>query len=391
MNIMLRGATQEQAGGAPLFAFRSRHGLLCGQGEAAALPPGPAETLAARAEAFFRAAGPEAVLAGALPFDRAAADHLIQPRRLLPALPPAPEEDAPPPGQDWRLRHEPDAAGYAAAVRRALDIMAGEAGPDRLDKIVLARSLLAHSATPIDTARLLHRLSADPAVTAFLVPLPPQEGRPRLLMGATPELLVSKTGEAVVSHPLAGSARRQADASADRAAAEGLARSEKDQREHAIVVEYILDTLAPFCRDLATPEGTTLTSTRSMWHLGTRIEGVAKEPGLSVLALAAALHPTPAVCGLPRARAATLIGEIEPASRGFYAGAVGWGDGRGDGAWHVAIRCAEISGHTARLYAGAGIVPGSDPWQEAAETGAKYGAMLAALGIDPRGVDAPAP
>ncbi|MFC7553374.1 chorismate-binding protein [Pseudoroseomonas wenyumeiae] len=95
-----------------------------------------------------------------------------------------------------------------------------------------------------------------------------------------------------------------------------------------------------------------------------------------------AAAPHPAVCGLPRERAARLIGEIEPHDRGFYAGAVGWCDGRGDGAWHVSIRCAEIAGEQARLYAGAGIVPGSDPWAEAAETGAKYAALLAALGIE---------
>ena len=118
-----------------------------------------------------------------------------------------------------------------------------------------------------------------------------------------------------------------------------------------------------------------------MWHLGTRIEGRLRDDSTPSVLLASALHPTPAVCGMPMARAADLIRKLEPVARDFYAGAVGWCDANGDGAWYVAIRCAEISGRQARLYAGAGIVPGSDPMAEAAETGAKFGAFLAALGL----------
>lgn len=205
----------------------------------------------------------------------------------------------------------------------------------------------------------------------------------RALIGATPELLLEKTGGRIESHPLAGSARRMADPDLDRQARDGLAQSAKDQREHAIVVEYILDTLAPYCSALGCPQGTALTSTRSMWHLGTLITGELRDPDTPSVLLAAALHPTPAVCGLPCERAANLIGQLEPVERDFYAGAVGWSDlGRGgDGAWYVAIRCADICGPFARLYAGAGIVPGSDPRAEAAETGAKFGAMLQVLGL----------
>jgi isochorismate synthase len=367
---------------APLLAFVSAAGVLLGHGQAAALPRGPAATLGARVAAFFRDAGPDAVLAGALPFARQAADHLVQPRRISRTATPAAASAAAWAPMRWSLAHEPDATGYAAAVQRALDIMAAEQGTERLTKIVLARSLLARAERPIDLGALLHRLATDPAVTAFLVPLPADGATPRVLAGATPELLLAKQGGRIRSHPLAGSARRQADAAADSAAAAALARSDKDRREHAIVADFILDTLAPFCRRLSAPDGTTLFKTRSMWHLGTRIEGELKDEAVSSAELAALLHPTPAVCGLPRDKAARLIGEIEPQDRGFYAGAVGWCDGRGDGAWHVSIRCAEIAGDTARLYAGAGIVPGSDPWAEAAETGAKYAALLTALGIE---------
>ncbi|MFC3123728.1 isochorismate synthase MenF [Pseudoroseomonas globiformis] len=366
----------------PCFAFRNAGGAVLGEGPGTVLPRGPAATLGARTAAFFRDAPPGAVLAGAMPFGREAADYLVSPhtsRRLAPAAAdPAPPGDTP----RWRLRHEPDAAGYAASVRRVLGIMAQEAGTaDALTKIVLSRSLVAEADAPIGTALLLERLSADPAVTGFLVPLPPRDGTARLLTGATPELLLSRRGARVLSHPLAGSARRQADPAGDRAAAEALFRSDKDQREHAIVAEFILDTLAPFCAVLAAPAGTQLTSTRSMWHLGTRIEGELRDPSVGAAELAAALHPTPAVCGVPRDKAARLIGEIERHDRDFYAGAVGWCDAAGDGDWYVSIRCAEIAGNTARLYAGAGIVPGSDPGAEADETAAKYGALLEALGI----------
>jgi len=376
--VMTAGAAAVAAG--PALAFLGAGGTLVGHGVAALLPRGPAATLGARAAAFFRQAGANAVLAGALPFAPDADDFLVQPRRLAPAAPEAAPVAAP---MRWRLRHQPDAAGYAAAVRKALHIMDAEAGqPGGLAKIVLARSLLATADRAIDPMALLRRLATDPAATGFLVPLPAAEGgAARWLAGATPELLVEKRGARIRSHPLAGSAARQADAAADAAAASALSRSDKDRREHAIVADCILDTLAPFCRSLSAPQGTTLMRTHSMWHLGTAIEGELKDPDLSAAALAALLHPTPAVCGLPRARAARLIGEIEPMDRGFYAGAVGWCDAAGDGAWHVAIRCAEISGASARLYAGAGIVPGSDPVAEAAETGAKYGALLAALGI----------
>jgi isochorismate synthase len=384
MTMMTRPTPHPLAGtaasGTPSLAFLAAGGGLVGHGVAATLPRGPAATLGARTAAFFQDAAPGAVLAGALPFARDAEDYLVQPARLSGGLGAAPETV--PAEPRWTLEHQPDAAGYAEAVRRALAVMAGEAGSaGALTKIVLSRSLLATADAPIALAPLLRRLAADPAVTGFLVPLPPRGEAPRWLAGATPELLLDKRGARIRSHPLAGSAKRLPDAAADAAAAADLARSDKDRREHAIVADFILDTLSPFCRTLSAPEGTTLMRTRSMWHLGTAIEGELKDPGMSSATLAALLHPTPAVCGLPRDRAARLIGEIEPHDRGFYAGAVGWCDGSGDGAWHVSIRCAEISGAEARLYAGAGVVPGSDPWGEAAETGAKYGALLAALGI----------
>ncbi|MFC3570579.1 isochorismate synthase [Paracoccus simplex] len=386
MNIRLSEAPKKTASLVPdpvLFGFEGPSGRVLGRGAARRLPPGNAATLDARVTGALASIPAEGVIGGALPFDRAAEDCLWQ-CDGQPA--PAPNGIAPAglPLQDWRLTPEPQAGDYARAVARALAVMYEETGrQDALEKIVLARSLLVESTAPIPVEALMSRLHADRTVTAFRVALPSGPAHPqgRMLCGATPELLVEKTGRRIVSHPLAGSARRLADPVADRAAAEALSNSGKDHREHALVVESILDTLAPWCRALSCPEGTCITSTRSMWHLGTRIEGRLRDADTPSVVLASALHPTPAVCGVPMARAARLIGELEPVARDFYAGAVGWCDARGDGAWYVAIRCAEISGRQARLYAGAGIVPGSDPMAEAAETGAKFGAFLAALGL----------
>ena len=361
----------------PAFAFRSARGVIAAA-EAEPLPPGGAATLEGRLARALAGQGAETVIAGALPFDYArAGDRLWRagaPLRAAGAIaPPAPR-----PGTGWRLTPEPARARYAAAVARALRVMAEERGAEALVKIVLARSLRAESATPIDEAALLARLARDPAATAFRVGL----GEGRAILGASPELLVSKSGARIASHPLAGSAKRRPSLAEDAAAAAALGRSEKDRREHGVVVEFILDTLAPLCRALRRPEGTALTSTQSMWHLGTRIEGELRDPSLPVPLIAARLHPTPAVCGLPKARAAAEIPALEGFDRGFFAGSVGWSDAQGDGAWFVTLRCAEVSGRVARLFAGAGIVPGSDPEAEAEETGAKFGAMLAALGIE---------
>lgn len=365
------------------FSFYGPGGRVAGQGRVQALARGTSETLAARIGDALSGAAPDALIGGALPFDRDGADCLwLCQGEWAAATPPAPAV-APLKLAGWRLTAEPDARAYARAVARALDIMAAGAGtPEALEKVVLARSLLIESASPVPVDALLTRLASDDSVTAFQVALPQMDAGPgRVLCGATPELLIEKTGRRVLSHPLAGSARRQADPALDRAAADALAQSGKDHREHALVVEAILDTLAPYCDKLGCPEGTCVTSTRSMWHLGTRIEGRLRDADMPAVLLASALHPTPAVCGVPTARAADVIRALEPVARDFYAGAVGWCDARGDGAWYVAIRCAEISGTSARLYAGAGIVPGSDPMAEAAETGAKFGALLAALGL----------
>ncbi|MGC3987021.1 MAG: isochorismate synthase [Pseudorhodoferax sp.] len=368
----------------------SHEGGLLSEGVQARLAV-PAAQLGAAVAQHFAAAAPGARLVGALPFDRHAPAHLLAPRRVRDAAAAsawlhcmARQAEAP---QGWSLQAEPTRAGYAAAVAQAVQRLQQGGG---LHKVVLARTLRAHSATPISPWWLARRLAGDPGVLRYVLPLPvPAEAAPAWLVGATPELLLSRRGATVVSEPLAGSAARGPDLAASEARAAALRDSAKDLGEHRYVVQAIADLLAPLCRQLRVPATPALHATASMWHLGTRIEGELKDaspeglPLASSAALAALLHPTPAVCGTPRAAAAEAIAALEPVPRGFYAGAVGWCDAAGDGAWHVALRCAHVQGHAARLFAGAGIVADSAPESEAAETRAKFNAMLHALGIPP--------
>lgn len=364
------------------FLFDGADGRVAGCGTA--LPRGPAATLESRIAAALSHAPEGALIGGALPF-RKADDDCLWLAEARAATDPAPSEGSPL-LTGYRLSLEPSPHAFAAYVDRALNIMERESGDlDGLKKIVLSRTLRILAEAPIPVDHLLARLRQDQSATAFRVALPDHPDhapwRGRALVGATPELLLRKSGTFIASHPLAGSARRRADPAEDRAAAEALSGSDKDRREHGFVVEYILDTLTPFCRQIGAPEGTTLTHTRSMWHLGTRIEGQLRDDDIPSVVLASLLHPTPAICGVPVAKSAALIDKLEPFRRDFYAGAVGWCDTQGDGTWYVAIRCADICGPHARLFAGAGVVLGSDPMAEAAETGAKFGALLAALGL----------
>ncbi|NVO57352.1 isochorismate synthase [Rhodobacteraceae bacterium B1Z28] len=362
------------------FRFAGKEGLILGKGDMRPLPRGTSDTLADRLASHFAVYGPQTIVAGALPFDRRQDDYMLS----MSNGSPAPEVDTLPamPGNFRPIGADPCPTQFWSSVQHALDRLEAEAETeDGLRKVVLARSFLAECQSEINPGALFAALSGDPAVTSFQMPLPPRDGHARNLVGATPELLISKVGRSICSHPLAGSARRQADLAQDAKAAALLSRSSKDWREHQILVEYILDTLTPYCDQLERPDGTSLTSTRTMWHLGTWIEGRLRDPDTPSAVIAAELHPTPAICGVPVQPAMELISELEPVDRDFYAGAVGWCDGSGDGAWYVAIRCAEICGNQARLYAGAGIVPGSDPRAETEETGAKFGAMLSALGL----------
>jgi isochorismate synthase len=270
-----------------------------------------------------------------------------------------------------RLRSDPSPAAYGEAVERA----AGRIAAGELRKVVLARSLVVDAGRELDERTLLWRLRAvDPACFAFAAPT--TRG---IMVGASPELLVSRSGTEVRANPLAGSAPRFGDPAEDRAAAERLRKSAKDREEHAIVADAVAAALGPFTDELTYPADPELLGTANVWHLSTPFRGRLRQPAPNVLRLVAALHPTPAICGAPRDAARRAIAELETFERGCYAGPVGWMDAEGDGEWAIALRCAELMGRRARLFSGAGIVAGSDPDGEIEETDRKFRALLDAL------------
>ena len=279
------------------------------------------------------------------------------------------------PFEPIQLRPDPEPDEYAEAVDRATErIRAGE-----LRKIVLARSLIVDAERELDPRQLLWRLRAvDPDCYAFAAPVRGPAGG-GTLVGASPELLVRRRGEMVEATPLAGSAPRYGDAARDRASADRLFGSEKDREEHALVVEDVAHVLGAFCDRLSYPHEPELLGTANVWHLATPFRGRLHSGRTGLLELVAALHPTPAVCGTPREAAREALQELEPIDRGAYAGPVGWVDADGDGEMAIALRCAEITGTTARLFAGAGIVADSVPEAELDETERKFLALLDAL------------
>ncbi len=268
-------------------------------------------------------------------------------------------------------RAVPDETAYG----RAVEGVVARIGAGELRKVVLARTLEVNARRTLDPARLAHRLRAvNPGAFTFAAPAPGGT-----IVGASPELLVSRRGSVVRANPLAGTAPRAGDPDEDHTNAERLLASAKDRVEHAIVVEAIAEVLAPRCERLAFDPEPLLLETPNVWHLSTRFEGELRDPAPTALDLARDLHPTPAVAGMPRDDALTAIGELEPFARGAYAGPVGWVDASGDGEFAIALRCAVLDGEHATLYAGAGIVAGSVAASELDETERKFRAFLDAL------------
>ncbi|MEJ2860818.1 isochorismate synthase [Actinomycetospora flava] len=379
------------------FLFSTREMTLRTTGGRTRVPgasPGSVGAMAAATLAAERAAGnPDPLVVGAVGFAHGEA-RLVVPAhvhrtptvdRVEGDAPPVPPLVAPPSapasvGTRWDFRAEPPPPRYAAAVARALEMIAeGE-----FEKVVLARAATLTAPEPLDVAAVLERLAArNPSGYVFAADVtdPDVDGR-RTLLGNSPELLAARRGNVVVSHPLAGTAPRSPDPEEDARRGEVLARSTKDLREHALVVDRVAERLEPFCTSLEVPSSPSVTRTASLWHLGTRIEGTLRDPAPTSLQLAEALHPTPAVCGEPTDAARAAIEELEEFPRGFYTGLVGWCDAAGDGEWAVTIRCAEVAGRAVRVYAGAGVVEGSRPEAELAETAAKFRTLLSALGLE---------
>jgi menaquinone-specific isochorismate synthase len=264
-----------------------------------------------------------------------------------------------------------EAGDYRAAVAQAVvRIGAGE-----FEKIVLARAQDLTADQPLHPLRVLNGLRQRfPECYAFSM----ANGRGQSFIGASPERLVRVSKGVLETEALAGSIRRGAGASEDAALATTLLRSEKDRREHELVVAAISGRLAQLGLKPEFEAQPGLRRLANVQHLHTPVRAALPE-NVRLLAALAALHPTPAVGGAPLAAAVAGIRGLEGFPRGLYAGALGWVNARGGGEFFVGLRSALVDGATARVYAGAGIVAGSMPEKEFAETELKFKAMLEAL------------
>lgn len=319
------------------------------------------------------------IVIGAIPFDLAESSCLYVPESYewrdreqpTPLSSPANPTDRPIlVGQ----RSLPDEEGFKRAVRHA--IVNFQHSDVRKAVLSVIREL--EFSRTVDVDRLLSSLQArNRDGYQFRVPLPDGSD----LVGVSPELLIRKDGDRIVSNPLAGSAKRQTDPDEDAASANDLMRSNKDQYEHSLVIQDIKRILQPNCAELTVPERPSLINTAALWHLSTKIEGRVKDPAMTSLQLACQLHPTPAVCGFPTEMAHKLIRFVEPFERGLFTGMVGWCDAEGNGEWVVTIRCGIVKDTSIRLFAGAGIVEASQPASEWAEVQTKLSTMLTACGV----------
>ncbi|PJE55027.1 isochorismate synthase [Marinomonas sp. BSi20584] len=366
-----------------LFLFNSNFNLVRANGIRQRLTiPVLANTFHKEVQAVFKREKAQGksnpILVGAIPFDMNQAAQLVVPEwyeRVKPldrTLPSFVDKDF----VHHVCEHSfaPSHVGFLDMIEQALSIF--ESGP--LKKVVLSKILKLTLDRNVDVPRLLANIMAqNPSAYHFSVPL-----ENSILIGASPELLIRKQGNKIFSNPLAGSAKRFGNADADRQAAKSLSNSKKDHYEHRLVVDAIRASLLPVVERLNVREEPSLISTPTMWHLSTDIE--ATLPAInppSMFDLIKQIHPTPAMCGTPTMSAQHHIAALESHQRGFFSGLVGWCDAEGNGEWAIAIRCAEVSENKVTLFAGAGVVPDSNPESEWLETSAKMRTMLNAFGI----------
>lgn len=319
-------------------------------------------------------------LLGALPFERTRESHLFVPEglRVLPPWRPMPP-DLRVFSRSTRRRAVPPSSAYEALVSSAQQQLL----QTDLRKVVLAREHQFSLRQRPGLASLMTRLRAahhTGASFAMALPVSTEDAlKNAVLVGASPELLVSKSGSLVECLPLAGSRPRGRRSIEDAELRRELLESAKDHDEHRLLIEQLVCDLSPWVEEIQVPERPIAVSTPTMWHLATPLTAKVRDPEVNVLRLVLAVHPSAAVCGVPRERANQTITALEPMSRGFFGGAIGYMDPAGDGHWAVTIRCAELSGDHVRLLAGAGIVAASDPKSEAQETQHKMSSMLNAL------------
>jgi menaquinone-specific isochorismate synthase len=313
------------------------------------------------------AIGPRAI--GALPF--AGGGRMIVPACIVErdadglmwrtiiepaAVPPSRAVTTPRSPTSYTISQVTDADAWEASVAAVLALI--DAGT--VEKVVLAREVAINASAPFDIAAIAGTLeTTQPGCIVYV-----DNG----FVGASPELLVRRSGRAVTARPMAGTGLR----------ADDLVRSEKDAREHQVVVEAVVAALATACDDVHARHAAPVELT-DLTHLATTITARVRDIETSAVDLALTLHPTPAVAGTPRATALEAISRLERTPRDLYAGPCGWVDARGDGEFVVALRGAQIEDDRARLHAGAGIVAGSRADAEWAETQVKLEPMLRAL------------
>ena len=260
---------------------------------------------------------------------------------------------------------------YEASVRTAV----ARIGAGDFTKVVLARAKDILCDCELHPLKLLNGLRQRfPDCYAFSV----ANGAGQSFIGASPERLASVEAGILRTEALAGSARRGASAREDAVLAAELMASEKDLREQGIVLQWILSRLSPMGIEAEYPPRPAIRRLANVQHLQTPIRATLPG-GIDLLDVLAQLHPTPAVGGMPSEAAIRAIADLEGFPRGLYAGAIGWLDSRGGGAFFVGLRSALVEGKSARLYAGAGIVAGSSPQKEFAETELKFKAIEEAL------------
>ena len=244
-----------------------------------------------------------------------------------------------------------------------------------LEKVVLARDLIGVSEQEIPVRHVINYLIENyPSTWTFFV---------SDMLGATPELLVRLSKSLVTSRVLAGTIKKTGNEERDMALAASLAKSSKDLEEHEYAVRSVADSLSPYCSSTNVPEAPFVLHLANVMHLATDVTGVINDSAIPVdiLTCVASLHPTAAVCGTPTNKAKSLIDVLEGMSRNRYAGPVGWIDAKGDGEIGIALRCGELAGDkkSIRIFAGCGIVSGSNPDEELAESQAKLKPMRTAL------------
>ena len=406
------------------FAWRSPGRTLVTAGVAARIPapPGPRrlERLARVASSLLAGAGPTGawggvgaegaaaaapLVVGALPFDDLAHGELVVPALILEQAPGGPvvamsvaagvdppdpaamaerwvaralaqpaqrvaRESARPAEARWPRRIEVTPCWERPGWRAAVEAILAEIRAGRLDKAVLSRQVVLEADRPFGRAALLGRLAARGS-GAYLY----ASGG---FVGASPELLVARSGGTARSRPLAGTVPRGAGAAEEARQLARLRTSAKEALEHRLVLDAVAGGLAK-AADLVEVAATQVVSLPTVAHLATEVTATLGDPPPTALDLLALLHPTPAVAGTPREVAVDLLARLEPSPRGLYAGPVGWMDANGDGEWALALRCASLAGSNARLFAGAGIVAGSDPDAEWDETTSKLRAIFEVL------------